>query len=229
LRLLSDNTHFMSEVMIVLKGNYKMKFYLIHGLDRRRRIFMQTQLRHSRIPVSDVTWINHPNKDDVLPAGIASNPSLTIGQVAITYKHYLALKDIVEKRLPAAVIMEDNIEFLSSVPDRVAQYLAQLPKDWDCLFDSDFFGWTYVESLIEPGKLVYKKSNEKTEQCGGASKGAHFLMVSGKGAKLMFDNFLPFNNVSDHYYNYLAKKLNLNCYWAEPPNIHKIQRQSTWI
>jgi len=229
LRLLSDNTHFMSEVMIVLKGNYKMKFYLIHGLDRRRRIFMQTQLRHSRIPVSDVTWINHPNKDDVLPAGIASNPSLTIGQVAITYKHYLALKDIVEKRLPAAVIMEDNIEFLSSVPDRVAQYLAQLPKDWDCLFDSDFFGWTYVESLIEPGKLVYKKSNEKTEQCGGASKGAHFLMVSGKGAKLMFDNFLPFNNVSDHYYNYLAKKMNLNCYWAEPPNIHKIKRQSTWL
>jgi len=190
---------------------------------------MQTQLRHSRIPVSDVTWINHPNKDDVLPAGIASNPSLTIGQVAITYKHYLALKDIVEKRLPAAVIMEDNIEFLSSVPDRVAQYLAQLPKDWDCLFDSDFFGWTYVESLIEPGKLVYKKSNEKTEQCGGASKGAHFLMVSGKGAKLMFDNFLPFNNVSDHYYNYLAKKMNLNCYWAEPPNIHKIKRQSTWL
>jgi len=206
-----------------------MKFYLIHGLDRRRRIFMQNQLRHSDILDNDVTWINHPNKGDVLPMDISSNPSLTIGQIAITYKHYLALRDIVEKQLPAAVIMEDNIEFLSSVPDRLTQYLAQLPEGWDCLFDSDFFGWHYVEGLIEPGKFVYRKSNEKTEQCGGASKGAHFVMVSCKGAQLLLQNFLPFGDVSDHYYNYLAKKLNLNCYWAEPPNIHKIQRQSTWI
>jgi hypothetical protein len=205
-----------------------MKFYLIHGLERKRRIFMQVQLRHSGIPSTDVTWINNPNKDDPLPAGITNNPDLTIGQVAITYKHYLALKDIVEKKLPVAVIMEDNIEFLSSIPEKLSQYLAQLPEDWDCVFDSDFFDWHFIESPIEPGKLVYKKSNEPTEQCGGASKGAHFLMVSNKGAEALLSSFLPFNNVSDHYYNYLAKKLRLNCYWAEPPNIHKIQRESTW-
>lgn len=206
-----------------------MKFYLIHGLDRKRRIFMQAQLRHSEIPASDVTWINHPNKDDTLPTGIVSNPSLTIGQVAITYKHYLALKDIVEKNLPAAVIMEDNIEFLSNVPERLSQYLTQLPENWDCMFDSDFFDWHYSEGPVESGKLIYKKSNEKTQQCGGASKGAHFLVVSAKGAQLLLKNFLPFSDVSDHHYNFLAKKLNLNCYWAEPPNIHKIQRQSTWL
>ena len=206
-----------------------MKYYLIHGMDRKRRIFMQAQLRHSEIPAGYVTWINHPNKDDVLPIDISNNPSLTIGQVAIIYKHYLALKDIVEKKLPAAVIMEDNIEFLSSVPVRLSQYLTQLPESWDCVFDSDFFGWHYTEGPIESGKFVYKKSNEKTEQCNGASKGAHFLMVSAKGAKLLLDNFLPFSDVSDHYYNYLAKELNLNCYWTELANVHKIQRQSTWL
>lgn len=113
-------------------------------MDRKRRIFMQAQLRHSEIPAGDVTWINHPNKDDVLPVDISNNPGLTIGQVAITYKHYLALKDIVEKKLPEAVIMEDNIEFLSSVPVRLSQYLTQLPESWDCVFDSDFFGWHYT-------------------------------------------------------------------------------------
>jgi len=189
---------------------------------------MEMQLRHSGILPSDVTWINHPNKDDILPPGISSNPNLTIGQVAITYKHYLALEDIVLKKLPVAVIMEDNIEFLSNVPEKLSQYLSQLPEDWDCIFDSDFYGWRFIESLIEPGKLIYKKTNEKTEQCGGASKGAHFFMISYKGAKALLKNFLPFNDVSDHYYNHLAKQLSLNCYWAEPPNIHKIERKSTW-
>jgi GR25 family glycosyltransferase involved in LPS biosynthesis len=189
---------------------------------------MEMQLRHSGIVAADVTWINHPNKDETLPPGISSNPNLTIGQIAITYKHYLALEDIVRKKLPAAVIMEDNIEFLSNVPERLSQYLSQLPEGWDCIFDSDFFGWRFIETPIEPGKFVYKKSNEQTEQCGGATKGAHFFMISNKGAEALLNNFLPFTNVSDHYYNYLAKKLNLNCYWAEPPNIHKIQRESTW-
>ena len=189
---------------------------------------MEMQLRHSGILAPDVTWINHPNKDDPLPVGITNNPNLTIGQVAITYKHYLALADIVQKKLPVAVIMEDNIEFLSNVPEKISQYLAQLPTDWDCVFDSDFFGWHFIESPIEPAKLVYKKSNEPTGQCGGASKGAHFMLVSNKCAEALFNNFLPFSNVSDHFYNYLAKKLNLNCYWAEPPNIHKIERRSTW-
>jgi predicted glycosyl hydrolase (DUF1957 family) len=134
-----------------------MKYYLIHGLERKRRIFMQAQLRHSGISASDVTWINNPNKDDVLPLGISRNADLTIGQVAITYKHYLALKDIVEKKLSAAVIMEDNIEFLSNIPERLSQYLSQLPDDWDCIFDSDFFGWHFIEGPIKSGQLVYKK------------------------------------------------------------------------
>ena len=190
---------------------------------------MQNQIRYSGINTDNVTWINHPNVDDPLPDNICKNSTLTIGQIAITYKHYLALKDIVEKNLDAAVIMEDNIEFLSSVQERLQLYLNELSSDWDLLFDSDFFGWHYAEGPVDPGKLVYKKSNEKTEQCGGASKGAHFLMVSRKGAQLLLQNFLPFGDVSDHYYNYLAKKLNLNCYWAEPPNVHKIQRRSTWL
>ena len=190
---------------------------------------MEAQLRHSGILPSDVTWINHPNKDDILPQNICTNPGLTAGQVAITYKHYLALVDIVDKKLPVAVIMEDNIEFLSNIPEKLSRYISELPEDWDCLFDSDFFGWRYIEAPVYLNKFVYKKSNYVTDQCGGASKGAHFIMVSAKGAKLILESFLPFSECSDHFYNFLAKKLELSCFWAEPPNIHKIQRKSTWL
>lgn len=189
---------------------------------------MEVQLRHSGILKSDVTWINHPNKDDPLPEGICSNPNLTLGQIAITYKHYLALKDIVENKYTSAVIMEDNIEFLSLIPEKINEYLSQLPEDWDLVFDSDFFGWRFIESQIKSEQLVYKKKREETSQCHGASKGAHFYLVNFKAAQKLLDQFIPFDNVSDHLLNDLIRKLELNTYWADPPNIHKIQRASTW-
>ena len=36
-----------------------------------------------------------------------------------------------------------------------------------------------------------------------------------------------YNNVIDHYYNEMIRKLNLNVYWSEPPFVHKIRRKST--
>ena len=48
-------------------------------------------------------------------------------------------------------------------------------------------------------------------------------------ATKLYNNFLPFHEGSDHMYNYLFKKLDMNVFWAEPPNVHKIQRESTWL
>jgi len=206
-----------------------IKYFLIHGLDRKRRIFMQAQIRHMGIPQQDVMWINGPNVGDELPDGLTTNPNLTRGQVAITHKHYLCLKEIVENNYEIGVIMEDNIEFLSNVTTCLNRYLKDLPSDWDMLFDSDFFGWKYIEGPISLEMSVYKKSNNPLSPSPGAAKGAHFLMISNRAAKILYANFLPFNEVSDHYYDYLIRKFNLNTYWAEPSNVHKIQRQSTWL
>jgi len=189
---------------------------------------MDVQFRHNNIDSQIVTWVNHPNADEGLPDGICTNPNLTRGQVAITYKHYLVLKDVVDRGFDYAVIMEDNIEFLENANERIQVYLKQLPGDWDCLFDSDFNFWRYIESPLEKNRFVYRKNVEKSEQCGGASKGAHFYMVSKKGARLLVDNFIPFCNASDHLFNNIFSQLNMNVFWADPPNVHKITRGSTW-
>jgi GR25 family glycosyltransferase involved in LPS biosynthesis len=203
-------------------------YYLIHGLDVERKQFMERQFKLFGIPEDQVTWITYPNKNDPLPENICSSHHLPRGMIAVTYKHYLALKDIVEKGHEYAVIMEDNIEFCGNVPNVIEKYLKDLPDDWDCVFDSDFFGLTYIESPINSSISVYKKSNKITPQCSGSSKGAHFILISKKGAKLLYDNFLPFRQCSDHEYNDLFRRLNMNVYWAEPPNVHKINRPSTW-
>lgn len=203
-------------------------YYLIHGIDTTRKPFMENQFKLHGIPKNDVTWITHPNKNDPIPIETYTSKHIPRGMIAVTYKHYIILKDIVEKQHTYAVIMEDNIEFHSNVPDAIQRYINDLPDDWDCVFDSDFYGLHFIESPIDPNVSVYKKLNDKTQQCAGASKGAHFILVSKKGAKQLYEHFLPFHECSDHHYNDLFRKLNMNVYWAEPPNVHKINRPSTW-
>lgn len=196
-----------------------MKYYLIHGIDSIRKPFMQNQFQRFGIPAEDVTWINYPNKNDFLPNNVCSSSNLPKGHIACTYKHYLILKDIVENQVPTAVIMEDNIEFVGNVPNAIDRYLKDLPPDWDCVFDSDYFDMKF-EGEIKPDCSVYKT---------GKSKGAHFILLNLKSATNLYESFLPFHEGSDHMYNYLFKKLNMNVFWAEPPNVHKIQRESTWM
>jgi GR25 family glycosyltransferase involved in LPS biosynthesis len=192
-------------------------FYLIHGIDPTRKPFMQDQFQ--KFGVTNVTWITHPNKNDPIPDGICTKSDLPKGHISCTYKHYLILKDIVEKQHPFAVIMEDNIEFRGNVPDALSRYLKDLPDDWDCVFDSDYFGMKY-DGQITPATSVYKT---------GTSKGAHFMFLTLSAATKLYNNILPFHEGSDHMYNHLFQTLNMNVYWAEPPNVHKIQRESTWL
>lgn len=200
-----------------------IQYYLIHGIDTSRKPFMEDQFRHFGIPAQDVKWILTPNKYDPLPPNICTNTALPRGMVACTYKHYLILKDIVENQYPLAVLMEDNIQFNGDVPSAIQKYLNDMPADWDMVFDSD-----YCNLHGESVSSVYKKSNEITSQCNGSSKGAHFILFNLRSATRLYESFLPFYHCSDHHYNELARKLNLNVYWAEPPNVHKVRRPSTW-
>ncbi len=194
-----------------------MQYYLIHGIDASRKPFMEDQFK--KFGIDNVSWVNYPNKHDYIPDKITTNKTMPRGHIACTYKHYLILKDIVEKQHPLAVIMEDNIEFRGNVPEALSRYLKDVPEDWDCVFDSDYVGIQYDGEII-PEISVYKT---------GSSKGAHFIFLNLKSATKLYENFLPFHEGSDHMYNYLFKKLNMNVYWAEPPNVHKIQREFTWL
>ena len=232
-----------------------MHYYLIHGIDPTRKPFMENQFELYGIEPEEVTWMNYPNKNDYLPPNICIHTGLTKGQIACTYKHYLALKDIVEKDLEIAVIMEDNIQFVDNVPAAIKKYLQEVSHDWDIIWDSninaihDFCSdslfhcrdpiiYKYEIATLDKngfrtynydtqeyldfkasGKLLYKKPQ---------SMGANFYIVNERSAKLMYENFLPFNNCSDHHYNDLIKKYNLNSYIVTYPNVDKLYRESTW-
>lgn len=217
-----------------------MRYYIIHNLAENRKNHMDESLKKSKINVEDVKWVLHPNKDEIddrfilqhVSPGISytcgipveAQKTLRKGLVSCTYKHYLALKDIVENNYEYAVIMEDNMLLGENVPDRLNLYIKQLNEmypDWDIIFDN---GWhpepyKYNEGEIKDNIYVYPKSNEITQHCHGGTKCACFYLLRLKCAKKLYENYLPFNNAPDWWLNDLFRKLDIKSFWAEPSNV----------
>ncbi len=208
----------------------KVKYYIIHNLDPKRKEKMDNLIEKYGIPEDDIRWVLHPNKNEVtlqmrekyVQQGITTTCGNLIyylkdGYVCCSIKHYLALKDIVENEYEYAVIIEDGIGgFVNNVPDTVEKYLSQLPEDWDILFDTNWC--PYIEGEVKEDKVVYRKSNEMTNQCHGGSKLAQFYLLNLRSARKMYENYIPFNNAPDWWMNDLFRKLDFKSYWAEPAN-----------
>jgi len=210
-----------------------LKYYLIHNGDIERKEIMTDEFSKWGFDLNNIKWIEYPNKNDITEeminnltiqtpsytSGILIYPSRIVlrkGLISCTYKHYLCLKDIIDNNYDFGVIMEDNIYFTDNIPNLINKYIEQLNSygEWDILFDCD---WTnYRERPVKPELLVYPKTNEITQQCHGGSKAASFYLITNKCAKILYENYIPFNNSPDWWMNDLFRKLNIKSFWVEP-------------
>jgi Glycosyltransferase family 25 (LPS biosynthesis protein) len=222
-----------------------MHYHLIHGVDKSRAPRMSNEFIKANIPENNVYWILSHNKDvltdDFINTVVCQDISITCGkyaypgcphlkkgQISCTFKHYLALKNIVDNGYEYAVIMEDNIYFKGDVSERVNKYIEQLNTyypDWDVIFDSD---WAiYKEGDIISDILVYPKTNEINEHCHGGTRCAHFYLLTQKCAKKLYENYIPFNHAPDYWMNDLFRKLDIKSFWAEPSIVGVFPHVST--
>jgi GR25 family glycosyltransferase involved in LPS biosynthesis len=205
-----------------------MKYYIIHNLENYRYKNIVNLLQDSKIDMDDVNFINHPNKNEltykIKKSAVQQNSKLKDGWISCSYKHYLALEDIVKNKYELAVVMEDNIgAFHENVIVRLNKYQKELPKNWDIIFDSVWFDYSWLnEEKVTPEKLVYKKSNHPTYNdegkiiAHGGTRAAQFYFLKYETAKKMYDNFLPFNASADMWINEILRQCNLNSFWSEP-------------
>ena len=228
-----------------------MIYYLIHNGDETRKKHMIESFKRTNINLNDVIWVLHPNKDEINTEFILNNviPDLSLtcgkptyaqyqlnkGSMCCTYKHYLALKHIVENNHEYAVIMEDNMLLGDDIVEKINIYIKQLNElypDWDIIFDN---AWhpeplKYFEGEIKDGLFVYPKSNkldwEVTKSLGG-TKCACFYLLNLKCAKKLYDNYIPYNNAPDWWMNDLFRKLNIKSFWAEPSCVFYWKHEST--
>jgi GR25 family glycosyltransferase involved in LPS biosynthesis len=222
-----------------------MKYYVISGIDKSRRPRLENQFIINNVDLSNVNWILYPNRDEIteelynkiiihgasLSCNIYThNTQLKLGQISCSYKHYLALKDIVENNYEYAVIMEDAVEFLKPVNETLELYISELNTfypDWDIIFDSDWC--SYKESEVTPERTVYPKNIQINNNDHGGTRCAHFYLLTQKCAKKLYDNYIPFNNAPDWWMNDLFRKLNIKSFYAEPSIVHVYKHKSTAI
>lgn len=199
-------------------------FFIIHNDDQKRYQRIKDLLISNKIEEKNVTWLIRPHRNDITPELknilLKPNCSMPNGYIVCSYKHYIALKYMIENDYKLAIIMEDNIGgFDQKLFDIIPKYLEQLPSDWDILFD----GWRsarFIEGPTSTDKLVYLKSNEVTAQCHGSTKSAQFYMLNLQCAKKLYENYLPFDAVPDHHLNFVFRKLNIKSFWTEPCNVY---------
>ena len=221
-----------------------INYYLIHGVDSSRKVRMLNEFNQANIDNDAVVWINHPNKNEIsdelykkiviqqpsYSCGVYVHPNtMRPGVVSCCYKHYLALQNIVENDQEYAVIMEDNMQFVKNIniPARLQIYIDELNHDypdWDLLFDLN-----YGESdhIVKPGHYVYPKNIAISRLNHGGTRCAQFYLIRLKCAKLLYANYLPFNNAPDWWMNDLFRKLNIKCFWADPPAVDIWHHTST--
>lgn len=226
---------------------YDMKMYLIHGVDKSREPRMINEFLKAGIDLSGVQWIRHPNKDELsdnlINAIILNDPTSPIkpwsyrinnipkGIVSCTYKHYLALKDIVENRIQYGLIMEDNMQFINgiNIPERVKLYIDQLNTyypDWDVLFDLKN-GPPSEYNTYFPDRHVYPRRHTHNNLWHGGARCASFYIVNYNSALKLYNNYIPFNTAPDAWMCDLFRKLDMKIFWAEPNAVEPWQHVST--
>ena len=104
------------------------------GLDNTRKDFLIKEFSEYGLDMKYVTWMEGNNKDDLTDDLVKNiyledpkNP-MKRGEVSCTYKHYLALMDIVKNNRQFAVIMEDDVCFKKNIPNMLKLYLDELEQ-----------------------------------------------------------------------------------------------------
>jgi len=245
--------------LIILSSLYKLSLtrcismhpvslYLIHGIDKSRGPRMIEEFKKAGIDPSGVQWILHPNKDELtyefLCKNILSTPSyiatqyipggphsVPLGVASCTYKHYLALEDIVKNKYPYAVIMEDNMQFAHgvNVPERIQTYINQLNSlypGWDVLFDLKN-GPRDPDNTYVPETYVYPRKHTHASPWHGGARCAQFYLLSYQGALKLYSHYIPFNSAPDAWMCELFRKLDMKVFWAEPNAVEVWQHTST--
>jgi len=218
------------------------KYYLIHNLEEYRKTHMLNLFEKYDIDLKDVKIIEHPNKDELTyklkKRVVQKKSNIRDGWISCSYKHYLAIQDVVKNKYPYAVVMEDNIgDFFENVPERLLKYLNELPDDWGILYDSVWGDYREMNELkVAKDKLTYLKSHNITRNkegkiiSGGATRAAQFYFLNYDTAKKMEQLFIPFNHSADIWMNEVLRRGDINSFWSEPSLVSaKLNKQTSTL
>ena len=220
---------------------HKCPFFVIHYTPLAdRREHLERQLARHRI--SDAEWIT---EKDIAHCDLAavydasaerfqcrmktSFSDLKYGEyrplkrseIEVTVQHIEAYRRILARRIPHAVILEDDVVLERGFLRRLGRYARQLPEDYDVLYFGEGRGFLHVERSVGDKLLGVLRRRNVFRRENYQSRYADSYLISQRAVARIVPEMATFQFPIDWEMNYLQTMLRMKVYWAEPTLSHQ--------
>ena len=135
---------------------------------------------------------------------------LSESEKSIAYKHIEIWKDIAEKGVKTALILEDDVILDTDFPDQFNFNLINTPHDWDLIFIGSGCNLRIPEHRRQKGTIAYRKAHP-------ASKCLDSYLIKHDAAVKLYNTISSFTMPIDFEINHHMRTHNMVIYWWDPP------------
>ena len=141
---------------------------------------------------------------------------LSDAEISCTIKHILAIKKISEECKIGLILEDDAIPYSSSFLDEANNSLKEAPDNWDSIFIGNGCGYDFINSKnkMKISETLFKVSHPATN-CAEA------YILNKDSARKVYENILPFQQISDWEIACCFGLQNMDVYWRLPSLIYQ--------
>lgn len=219
----------------------KCPFFVIHYTPLAdRRAHLERQLATHRIPGAE--WITEKDIAHYDLAAVYDSSAerfqrrmktpfgalkygeyrpLKRNEIEVTVQHIEAYRRILARRIPHAVILEDDVVLEGGFLSRLGRYARQLPDDYDVLYFGEGRGFLHVERSVRDRLLGVLRRRNVFRRENYQSRYADSYLISQGAVARIVPELSTFQFPIDWEMNYLQTILRMKVYWAEPTLSHQ--------
>ncbi|WP_100753522.1 glycosyltransferase family 25 protein [Vibrio salilacus] len=135
--------------------------------------------------------------------------SLSLPAKSCFYKHYLVMKEVVQRQIPSVLVLEDDVILPSSFTRDLQPILAELENERNYVVNIEEASSQVPITVRKKGKHLYLCNKNKLT--GGLIYDLEFAKKAVK-----FIESTPQIYTADHWYNEHRHDLKFNLFWSHP-------------
>lgn len=141
---------------------------------------------------------------------------LSDAEISCTIKHIIAIKKLSVECEHGLILEDDAIPYGLDFLEKANRSIEEAPKDWGAIFIGNGCGDDFIsrKNKQEVTENLYKVSHPATN-CAEA------YIMNRQSAKKVFDNILPFQQISDWELACCYWTQNINVFWHLPSLIYQ--------
>jgi GR25 family glycosyltransferase involved in LPS biosynthesis len=141
---------------------------------------------------------------------------LSDAEISCTMKHILAIKKLSEECNIGLILEDDAIPYDGNFLINANLDIGETPNGWSSIFIGNGCGDNFIKS-----KSKSKVSETIYEVNHPATNCAEAYILNKESAKKIYDNILPFQQISDWALSCIFYKLNMKIYWRIPSLLYQ--------